>query len=140
MNLQRWQGPVRLDPNGAPITRLTLAADKDAPARARIAVGRAADHASEDVVERATLLTSEVVTNSVVHSGGEEVRLAICRVDGSIAVAVCDDGRGFAPLALAGRTPDKGGGLGLALLDMLAEAWGSGHDVETWVWCRVSPR
>ena len=142
MNFNRWQGPVRLEPNGARITRLALVADEDAPARARIAIGPAVDHPSEDVVERATLLTSEVVTNSVLHSGSGEVRLAIWAQNGSIAVSVCDDGEGFAPVALPGTIADGNGdgGFGLALLDTLSEAWGCGHDVETWVWFQVSPR
>jgi diguanylate cyclase (GGDEF)-like protein/PAS domain S-box-containing protein len=138
MTYKCWQGADRPVPDGAMVTRLRLGADEDAPALARAAVARVADGASEDVLERSKLLVSEVVTNSVLYAGGHEVRVEIWPAGASLAVIVSDDGPGFAPFA---RPPsvDGNGGLGLALVDMLAEAWGSGSDGESWVWFEVSP-
>jgi diguanylate cyclase (GGDEF)-like protein/PAS domain S-box-containing protein len=94
----------------------------------------------EDVLERAVLLISELVTNSVRHAGSAEIRVDIWPTAGSIAVVVTDDGPGFPPVAQLATVSDRGGGFGLGLLDALSEAWGSGCDGEAWVWFEVSPR
>jgi anti-sigma regulatory factor (Ser/Thr protein kinase) len=119
--------------------RLELASDGSAPAHARTALAPLSGHVDEDVLERARLLTSEVVTNSVRHADGAEVRVEIWPAGGSIAVVVSDDGSGFSPAAQPAAMAG-GGGFGLPLVDTLAEAWGSGCDGEAWVWFEVWPR
>lgn len=140
MRYKQWQGPVCPSPNGNTVTRLRLDANIDAPGAARLAIAHVGAQASEEVLERATLLVSEVVSNSVKHAGGTEVRLDIWRAGGSLAVVVSDDGAGFVPVAQPGTIADRNGGFGLPLLDTLSEAWGSGSDTDAWVWFEVSPR
>src|SRR5437763_7582527 len=140
MTYQRWQGPTRPVSNGATVVRLALESNEDAPAFARGALGRLRGQVTDDVLDRALLLTSEVVTNSVKHAGGEEIRVDIWPAAGSVAVVVADDGPGFAPVAQPGAVPGQNGGFGLPLVDTLAEAWGSGSDADAWGWFEVSPR
>jgi diguanylate cyclase (GGDEF)-like protein/PAS domain S-box-containing protein len=140
MTYKRWQGPARPVSNGARVVRLALESNEDAPGHARAALAPLRGHADEDVLERAQLLTSELVTNSVKHAGSDEVRVDIWPADGSIAVVVTDDGSGFTPVAQPTTIADGNGGFGLPLVDTLSEAWGSGCDGEAWVWFEVSPR
>jgi len=140
MTYTRWQGPDRPLSKGVVVTRLRLEADKDAPARARAALAPLRRHLAEDVFERAELLASEVVTNAVRYSGGDEVRLDIWRTAGSVAVVASDDGPGFEPRPRRMTDPDREGGFGLPLLDTLSEAWGSGTDADSWVWFECRPR
>jgi diguanylate cyclase (GGDEF)-like protein/PAS domain S-box-containing protein len=141
MAYKRWQGPTRPVSNGATVVRLALESNEDAPAHARDGLVQLCKRVDEDVVERALLLTSELVTNSVIHAGGNEVRVDIWRANGSIAVVVADDGPGFTPVAQATTiaVADSGGGFGLPLIDSLSDAWGSGSESggEAWVWFEV---
>jgi diguanylate cyclase (GGDEF)-like protein len=141
MTYKHWQGPTRPVSNGAAVIRLTLGSDDDAPGHARAALGRQLrGQADEDVLERAVLLTSELVTNSVKHAGSAEIRVDIWPNAGSVAVVVTDDGPGFVPVGQPATVADQDGGFGMPLLDTLSEAWGSGCDGEAWVWFEVSPR
>jgi diguanylate cyclase (GGDEF)-like protein len=140
MTYRRWQGPTRPVSNGAAVVRLTLGSDDDAPRHARAALGRLRGKTDEDVLERAVLLISELVTNSVKHAGSAEIRVDIWQNIGSVAVVVSDDGPGLVPVAQPATVADQDGGFGLPLLDTLSEAWGSGCDGEAWVWFEVSPR
>jgi anti-sigma regulatory factor (Ser/Thr protein kinase) len=140
MTYQRWQGATRPVSNGATVVRLAFESNEDAPALARRALARLRGRVTDDVLERALLLTSEVVTNSVKHAGSEEIRVDIWPAAGSLAVVVADDGPGFAPVAQPGAIADRNGGFGLPLVDTLAEAWRSGSDADAWVWFEVSPR
>jgi len=91
------------------------------------------------------LLVSELVSNSVRHAGmkaGERIRLrAARRGDACAYVEVCDAGR-------SGRTPAKRkarggtlepGGLGLMLVDEMADRWGvHRHGDGTCVWFELA--
>jgi len=140
MTYNRWRGPTRPDSNGGRVARLTLEPNEDAPSHARLAIAELLGQTDEDVLERTTLLTSEVVTNSVKHADTDEIRIEIRPAEGSVAVLVADDGPGFAPVALPGTIADTNGGFGLPLLDTLSESWGSGYDTEAWVWFEIWPR
>src|SRR3954447_15270244 len=140
MTYNHWRGPARPVSNGAKVVRLALASNEDAPGHARAAFAPLHGRADEDVLERAMLLTSEIVTNSVKHAGGAEVRVDIWPAGESIAVVVTDDGPGFTPVAQPTTIAASDGGFGLPLVDTLSEAWGSGCDDEAWVWFEVRPR
>jgi len=76
---------------------------------------------AEHLIDTAALLTSELVTNAVLHADSEiEVRLA--RDVDSIRFEVEDRGDGDPAPRLAG--PHETSGRGLALVDTLSEAWG----------------
>ena len=85
---------------------------------------------SELSVEVATLLTSELATNAIVH--GEGVRaLVVAVADGVLEVGVTDHGRFTGPLR-PGRNQSRAKtefasehGRGLKLVDSFASAWGT---------------
>ena len=105
--------------------------DASAPARARGGLRRLTEGMPRPAQDDAELLTSELVTNAVVHGSGI-ITVAIERDEDVIAVAVGDFGEDQ-PLAevqealrVAEPTPDADaeGGRGLHLVRALASAWG----------------
>jgi anti-sigma regulatory factor (Ser/Thr protein kinase) len=88
-----------------------------------------------DVRARAELLVSELVTNAIQHARGLRVMVSV-QTDDHVEAAVRDDDAS-PPLP---RRADawETGGRGLALVDALADAWGSRPAVVgKWVWFRV---
>jgi len=77
-------------------------------------------------VELVVLLTSEVVTNVVVHAGphdpGQEIEVGVRRTLDRVTVEVTDCNPGMPQLGDGGI--DKPSGRGIMLLDTLASAWG----------------
>ena len=69
--------------------------------------------------ETAVLLTSELVTNAVVHTRSADVGLQ-ARCDGRTLLVAVDDEAPAPPVCCAGAAQ----GTGLALVDSLAERWG----------------
>lgn len=82
----------------------------------------------DDVV----LLVSELVTNSVRHSGTGGIEVRVEAVDGRIRVEVSDDGPGFAADC------PRGDGLGLMLVEKLADRWGLSSEDQFTVWAELS--
>jgi serine/threonine-protein kinase RsbW len=118
---------------------LMVAAAPTAAREARRAVARHA-FVGADREPTLLLLVSELVSNSVRHAGlreDERIRLRARRGDECAHVEVCDAGR-------SGRIPAKRddgvgglepGGLGLVLVDEMADRWGVAcSDDETCVW------
>ena len=108
---------------------IALPRDADAPARARAELrqailGRLSDRDSAT----ATLLTSELVTNAVIHPGagvGGSVWLRVTTYDDRVRVEVTDEGSGFEPGGLPPRRPREAGGHGLIVVDGLSSRWGA---------------
>ena len=81
-----------------------------------------------DQVDAATLLTDELVSNSVKHAGpraGRFFTLDVTLTDRLLRVSVTDGGRGFVPDARQ---------RGLQLVDGLADRWGVTCNGRTEVW------
>nr|WP_260693654.1 SpoIIE family protein phosphatase [Streptomyces sp. BHT-5-2] len=80
-----------------------------------------------DIVDDAVVLTSELVTNAVVHAGTAADVLCL-RSDGGVRISVADRyPEREIPLQSAGQTmvhPDREGGRGLLLCGALAARWG----------------
>ncbi|ARF57751.1 SpoIIE family protein phosphatase [Streptomyces gilvosporeus] len=80
-----------------------------------------------DIVDDAVVLTSELVTNAVVHAGTAADVLCL-RTDGGVRISVADRyPEREIPLQNAGQTmvhPDREGGRGLLLCGALASRWG----------------
>jgi len=120
-----------LPPAGSFLERIELALprDADAPARARAELrqairGRLSDRDSGT----ATLLTSELVTNAVIHPGeavGGSVGLRITTYEDRVRVEVTDEGLGFEPGGLPPKRPREAGGHGLIVVDGLSSRWGT---------------
>ena len=90
------------------------------------------------------LLVSELVSNSVRHAGmdeDEEIHLRARAQDDCAYVEVCDVGRGGGEPEV--REPElaslETGGLGLQLVDAMADRWGVvRHGQETCVWFELA--
>lgn len=109
-------------------TELTLPRDPHSPARARVEVRERLDGRDKSQVANVVLLTSELVTNAVVHPrgvGDSTVGLRLTIYGDRVRVEVEDCGEGFdrvAPVA-----PDSERGRGLFLVDQFSDRWGSGR-------------
>ena len=105
-----------------------------APARARELVrGLPVEEATRRNVE---LIVSELVTNSVIHTGAtprDRLLLRLRCEPSGVSGEVCDPGAGF---NWENDEPDlsEPGGLGLMVVDQLAASWGVRRDGETCVW------
>lgn len=98
-----------------------LAAAKDSPAAARRLIREALEPYPTHVVEHAQLLTSELVTNAVVH-GSPPIQLAI-EIDGRTLRVAVSDGNPDTPVVQEAGAAHPGG-RGLFIVDSFAQAWG----------------
>jgi anti-anti-sigma factor len=125
------------DPDYADRVELELAVSEGAPRLARVEVREAvADTLPAPESELAVLLTSELVTNAVVHPGdreGDSIGLRISTDSGRARVEVADSGGGFDPSALR-REKNSGGGHGLGLVDRGAVRWGTSREDRFRIW------
>ena len=77
------------------------------------------------------LLVSELVTNSVRHSGSGDIDVRVSTDDGHIRVEVSDSGPGF------DLTDPRGDGLGIDIVERLAERWGYTAGERFTVWAEL---
>jgi anti-sigma regulatory factor (Ser/Thr protein kinase) len=107
-----------------------------AAASARNALLALEGRISDELLANVRLLVSELVTNSVRHSGihhHDRVRMQVQVSASTLRVEVADPGQGFAPKP---RDMDRSrpGGWGLYLVDQLADRWGVARDHLNRVW------
>jgi anti-sigma regulatory factor (Ser/Thr protein kinase) len=135
------RAPAALDSSGWRAARLPL--DVHAPAAARRMVIQAlAEHVTASLLERATLVISELVTESVCHgvlSQNDHVIVRVRVEDDSFWLEVeepCCDGA-FAQRAAHAPSRD---GLAFHIVDTVSERWGSERSAEgsTRVWAQLS--
>ena len=99
-----------------------------------------AAHVTPGVLRDAQLLISEVVTNSVRHSGSDDpIRLRVWARSNGVKVEIADGGVGFEARSGGAREADEGG-RGLMIVDAIADRWGVSHDARARVWFELSPR
>jgi transcriptional regulator with XRE-family HTH domain/anti-sigma regulatory factor (Ser/Thr protein kinase) len=114
--------------------RKRFANDTLAPALARGALATTAIGIPVDVFDAASILTSELVTNSVSHSHSDWIDVAITLTTNVLRVEVSDQDRH----TIRPRTPDLDGGWGLALVGELATRWGvERHAIGKTVWIEI---
>jgi anti-sigma regulatory factor (Ser/Thr protein kinase) len=89
----------------------------------------------DDWLDVADVVVSELVANAVRHGGGlREVAVRAHETQVTVSAA---DGSKVLPRR---REPDATGGYGLALIDLLAAAWGvDDHEEGKLVWIRLRP-
>jgi len=107
-----------------------------APSQARLAVKDTLSSRPAETVETASLLVSELVTNSLRHGNAilnASVVLRIAQHDEVIRIEVVDWGQGFEYR----RRPeplDQAGGWGLYLVEQLSSRWGIERGTPNVVW------
>ena len=108
--------------------------DSLAPALARSALAATAIGISIDAFDAAALLVSELVTNSVKHSGSDWVEVAITLGPDILRVEVSDQ----SAQTIRPRTPDIDGGWGFTLIGELATRWGAErHSIGKTIWVEL---
>jgi anti-sigma regulatory factor (Ser/Thr protein kinase) len=94
----------------------------------------------EGVVADLELCVTELVTNGVRHSEARDgdVEMRVMVSDAGVRIEVGDRGRGFATNH-HGRRPRRfgPGGLGLYIVDVLADRWGVERSELHWVWFEI---
>jgi anti-sigma regulatory factor (Ser/Thr protein kinase) len=114
---------------------IELPADAMSPGHARVFVADTLEQwGLPALVDAATLLTSELVTNAVRHAG-TGMELAISRSDGGVVRVAVTDRAPAVDVHLRRSGNDAEGGRGLFLVEQLATGWGSAvHDNAKTVW------
>jgi anti-sigma regulatory factor (Ser/Thr protein kinase) len=112
---------------------LRLPGERDAAAKARRALAKLRGDLDPPLMETLRLLVTELVTNSVRHTGARTVVLRILVGRSAVWTEVTDAGPGFDP---RGNTAARDGtGWGLFLVERLADRWGVNQsDAGTKVW------
>jgi anti-sigma regulatory factor (Ser/Thr protein kinase) len=112
----------------------------EAPSRARAVVNAELGSAvSAKVLEDATLLVSELVTNAVRHAPGEgmpEIELRLKVGPSRVRVVVSDPGTGFVAEPRL-PTAAESSGWGLYLVDRIADRWGVITKDRSEVWFEI---
>ena len=130
----------RLDDDASATVAIPLGAEAPRIARGVIELCLA-DRVAPSALEIAQLLASELVSNSVRHSGVPEGEAIVVRVhlsSGICRLEVEDPGHDGV-IALRPPDPCRTGGLGLNLLAALSESWGVGRAAAgpTRVWAQL---
>jgi anti-sigma regulatory factor (Ser/Thr protein kinase) len=104
-----------------------LPAEPTAAAVARAMVEAVGSDLPEPILLDAKLLTTEVVTNAIRHARGTQAVIVRVRRNNHVRVEVVDQGLMFDPQPQTAST-QAGSGLGLVLVDAIANAWGVDRD------------
>ncbi len=119
------------------ILALDVPCDPDAPRAVRAAVGRLDSLGA--VIGDVKLISSELVTNAVLHSGcvrDHMLAVRATRSGGRMTISVHDPG--LSDQDAAPRTPSERGGWGLSVVvARLAARWGSQRDGGYRVWAEL---
>jgi anti-sigma regulatory factor (Ser/Thr protein kinase) len=115
---------------------LSLRIDRgpDAAAKARRGLARLRGDLDPPLLETLRLLVTELVTNSVRHTGADKVALTVLVGRSLVWTEVSDTGPGFDRATADSLAGDKTG-WGLFLVERLAERWGvnrEGDGVKVW--------
>ena len=123
-----------------PTLDCAVACSSRAPSEARQALDDLDGQIETGLLRDVKLIVSELVTNSVRHSGSEEpIRMRAWARPTGLKVEISDGGYGFEPRSPR-REGHEEGGRGLMILEALAERWGVTHDGRSRVWFEVSQR
>jgi anti-sigma regulatory factor (Ser/Thr protein kinase) len=111
---------------------------REAPSAVRSALRERGAHLPPDLRDDLLLLLTEVVTNSVRHSGakeGDRIEVEVREATDALHVVVTDPGLGFERPNRPMPDHRTTGGLGLVLVDRLSRSWGTRRTTRGWaVW------
>src|SRR3954452_16928384 len=130
-------------PDAGECVEACLPLDARAPGAARLLVGQVlGERVAAIVLERAKLVMSELVSNSVRHSGaaaGTGVVIGVRLTAGGFWFEVVDSGRDGTVVRDAA-DPEGEGGFGLLIVDALSERWGIERRAQggTRAWAQLS--
>jgi anti-sigma regulatory factor (Ser/Thr protein kinase) len=115
---------------------VTLPAETSAVSTARDSLDRLRSHLSDEQLEDARLMVSELVTNSLRHAKGEASTIDLrADLEGSrLKVQVRDGGAGFLPKPRRMSETPADSGWGLYLVEQLSDRWGATVDGTNTVW------
>ena len=114
---------------------LTLPRSAEAARAGRRALEEAAIPGGPETRHAAALLTTELITNAVLHGRGDAVRIQVAHAGERLRVEVRDDGNGFDPAQRTER--EDPGGWGLAVVETLSSDWGM-YEGSTHVWFELA--
>ena len=108
------------------------------PEARRLACQFASPVMTEEQVSRLGVAITEVVANSVRHSGSsDDLRLVLTRKESYLCVRVTDGGNGLVPKPGA-MASEPGAGFGLFLVEQLTRRWGvTREEGKTRVWFEI---
>ncbi len=112
--------------------------DLTAPAVVRKALARM--EAVQPVLDDATLIASELVTNAVIHSGctaGDAIEVSVAKGAGRLEISVRDPGASGKQAALAEGDMTGYGGFGLRVVEAVASRWGAERADGYRVWAQL---
>jgi anti-sigma regulatory factor (Ser/Thr protein kinase) len=115
---------------------LELPASTDSVGLARHALHGLSETLPSPVFEDLRLLVSELLTNSIRHTGlgkADLIQLQVTRSPGIVRVEVTDNGPGFSKEP-ARPLSERESGWGLFLVEQISDRWGLSVDHETTVW------
>jgi anti-sigma regulatory factor (Ser/Thr protein kinase) len=115
---------------------LTFHSDSQAPGSARRALRSLNGSIDADLAEDVRLLVSELVTNSLRHTGSDSIDLEVWSSDEVVRVDVSDRGAGFD--VDGPPRPGRASGWGLFMVDRLADRWGVETNGSTRVWFELA--
>lgn len=115
---------------------LELPAEKDSVGIARHALSSVSDGLPSSVFEDLKLLVSELITNSIRHTGlaaGDRIELKVTKSPQTIRAEVADRGPGFKQEPYRPYS-ERESGWGLFLVEQISDRWGLSVSNETRVW------
>lgn len=121
--------------------RLWFAGVARAPSSARAGLSVLERHLDEDRLQTLRLVITELITNSIRHSGmdGDGVVTLDVRIsDGLLRCTISDPGPGFEKPQVVKPHDNRPGGFGLVILDSVADRWGLERDDLFRVWFEVT--
>ena len=127
---------VFIEPEEPRVISCELSAEPEAAGAARRALATLMPDPDDAGFQIAALLTTELIANSVEHSGAppsSPLRLDVAVTDQRVRIEVRDQGEGFIAV---GRSLDSSRDLhwGLRLVDRLATSWGVSPEARAPVW------
>src|SRR3954471_2257279 len=134
---EHWTGTEAPVHSWGSCAELNLASDDAAPGRVRRTLRVICAGSDSVAIAEAELAVTEVVTNAVIHAGGDGVSISFWSEGPMLDVVVSDGGPGFTPL-VGPRGIGQIGGRGLSIVDTVAESWGSSICAPSSVWMRFA--
>jgi anti-sigma regulatory factor (Ser/Thr protein kinase) len=117
-----------------------LPALPEAVPAARRALAEALDGQPDELVERAKIVLSELVTNGIRHGADPQVgwvRMVVSERAGRLRIEVTDSGESPGAPRVRTARRDETGGWGLYLVANLTTSWGFSLDGDRTVWCEL---